>query len=143
MRRARAWAATGTVAIAGLLAIVSTPAAAQPAEDRCANATTTVELDACAQQTLADRDGDLNEAYRDVLRRLAEPSVSDSDAPARAEARRLLVEAQRAWIQFRDHDCRGRLRLHEGGSMRGLVYLGCLIAHTEQRTAQLRGWTEP
>lgn len=142
-RRVRAQTATVTVAIAGLMAIASTLAAAQPAEDRCANATTTVELNACAQQTLADRDRDLNEAYRAVLRQLAEPSGSDADAPARAEARRLLVEAQREWIQFRDHDCRGRLRLHEGGSMRGLVYLGCLIAHTEQRTEQLRGWTEP
>jgi uncharacterized protein YecT (DUF1311 family) len=124
---------------------VAAQAAAQaPApDDPCAGATTTIELNACAQQVLARRDRELNEAYRALLRELADAGQGDADAAARADARRLLVEAQRHWLRFRDSDCRGRVRLHDTGSMRGLVQLGCLIAHTEQRTAQLRGWTEP
>lgn len=124
--------------------LLATPALAPAAEpDPCANATTTPELNACAQHTLARRDRELNEAYRALLRTLADAEATDADEAARADARRLLVEAQRQWLRFRDLDCRGRLRLHESGSMRGLVYTGCLIAHTEQRTAQLRGWLEP
>lgn len=128
---------------AALLALPVLVIAAEPPADACANATTTLELNACAQQTLVQRDRELNDAYRALLRTLADPGATDADDAARADARRLLVEAQRQWLRFRDHDCRGRVRLHDTGSMRGLVYLGCLIAHTQQRTAQLRGWAEP
>ncbi len=128
---------------AALLVLPATALAAEPPPDACAHAATTLELNACAQQTLARRDRELNDAYRALLRTLADPAATGADDAARADARRLLVEAQRQWLRFRDHDCRGRVRLHDTGSMRGLVYLGCLIAHTEQRTAQLRGWAEP
>ena len=128
---------------ATLLVLPVLTLAAEPPPDACVNATTTLELNACAQQTLARRDRELNDAYRHLLRTLADPAATDADDAARADARRLLVEAQRQWLRFRDHDCRGRLRLYDTGSMRGLVYLGCLIAHTEQRTEQLRRWAEP
>lgn len=128
---------------AALLVLPATALAAEPPPDACANATTTLELNACAQQTLARRDRELDDAYRALLRTLADPAATGADDGARADARRLLVEAQRQWLRFRDQDCRGRVRLHDTGSMRGLVYLGCLLAHTEQRTAHLRGWVEP
>jgi uncharacterized protein YecT (DUF1311 family) len=128
---------------AALLVLPAMALAAEPPADACANATTTLELNACAQQTLARRDRELDEAYGALLRRLADPAATDTDDAAHADARRLLAEAQRQWLRLRDHDCRGRLRLHDTGSMRGIVYAGCLIAHTEQRTAQLRAWLEP
>ena len=51
------------------------------------------------------------------------------------------MDAQRAWISFRDNDCKGRLVLYEAGTIRGAVYAGCLIEHTEQRTRALQAWT--
>jgi uncharacterized protein YecT (DUF1311 family) len=31
--------------------------------------------------------------------------------------------------------------LYEAGTIRGAVYAGCLIEHTEQRTRALQAWT--
>ena len=76
-----------------------------------------------------------------VLERL-EPTSSD-DRTDYAAIRRGLVEAQRAWLAFRDADCQARLKLYEAGSIRGAVYLGCLTERTDQRTKELRRWTQP
>lgn len=106
--------------------------------DPCATQANTIEINQCLSNQLEARDKSLNVAYKALLRRLDDSDRSDGIDYARA--RRLLVEAQRAWISFRDNDCSGRTVLYQRGSIRWEVYTECLIAHTERRTNELKRW---
>lgn len=95
-------------------------------------------MNECAKRTLAEKDKALNAAYRKLLDSLK--SDGTDDTIDFKEARRQLVEAQRAWIRFRDNDCSAMLTVSMNGTIRGVVYLGCLQARTEQRTRELENW---
>jgi uncharacterized protein YecT (DUF1311 family) len=125
------------IALTGMLTMALS-VAAQPA-DPCATQANTIEINQCLSATHAARDKALNAAYQDLLKRLAPADRFDTtDYP---RARKHLIDSQRAWITFRDNDCKGRLVLYETGTIRGAVYAGCLIEHTEQRTRALQAWT--
>lgn len=125
------------IALTGIVS-VSSAVAAQPA-DPCTTQANTIEINQCLAATHAARDKALNAAYQDLLKRLAPADRFDTtDYP---RARKHLMDSQRAWITFRDNDCKGRLVLYETGTIRGAVYAGCLIEHTEQRTRALQAWT--
>jgi uncharacterized protein YecT (DUF1311 family) len=49
-----------------------------------------------------------------------------------------LLAAQRAWIGFRDANCRIESFQYRGGSAQRLTANGCLARMTEARTAELR-----
>lgn len=103
------------------------PAAAQarPPVLDCRNGPQTT-LNECAAAEFRAADARLNAAYRKVTGRLTEES-----------ARRSLVEAQRAWIRFRDAECGFDTNVYEGGSIRPMMVSECLKRLTEQRTADL------
>ncbi len=106
------------------------PAAAQgraPALD-CSNGPQ-IALNECAAADFRAADAKLNTAYRAITRRL-------TDDPAR----RSLVEAQRAWIRFRDAECDFDTKSSEGGSIRPLLFSECQKRLTEQRTADLNAY---
>lgn len=63
-------------------------------------------LNECAAADFRAADAQLNTAYQAITRRL-------TDTPAR----RSLVEAQRAWIRFRDAECEFDTKSSEGGSI--------------------------
>ncbi|NOZ32135.1 MAG: DUF1311 domain-containing protein [Alphaproteobacteria bacterium] len=48
-----------------------------------------------------------------------------------------LREAQRAWIKYRDADCRVRYDFWEGGSIRNPIIASCLLAKTANRAIEL------
>ncbi|MFM4877940.1 lysozyme inhibitor LprI family protein [Aeromonas caviae] len=48
-----------------------------------------------------------------------------------------LRTAQRAWIAFRDAQCRYEAGVYEGGSMAPMVHSSCLTQLTEARTKDL------
>ena len=110
---------------------------AQLAADPC-RTLNTVEINRCAEQTLARRDKELNAAYQALLKSLTpEGKANGIDYPG---TRRLLQQAQRSWVQFRDNDCRAKYTFNAGGTIRDIAALGCQIEHTELRTKQLRDW---
>jgi uncharacterized protein YecT (DUF1311 family) len=119
------------------LATLCLGASAQTA-DPCKTQSNTVEMDACAKQTLTRQDKALNEAYQKLMKSLV-PDDKD-DRTDYTDVRKKLVDAQRAWITYRDNDCKAKLRLNENGTMRGVIYLGCLSDRTEQRTKELLQW---
>lgn len=98
----------------------------------------TAEINQCAQQALERKDRELNTAYQALLKSL-EPA-GKPDAIDYANARKLLEQAQRDWVQFRDNDCKAKYMLNAGGTVRDIAALGCQIEHTEQRTKQLKDW---
>lgn len=106
----------------------------------CAEAITTPEINECAaieQQAVEKR---LNAAYRKVLAYLdsAEPAIADDAARARAR----LVEAQRAWIRFREADCDALYELNASGTIRTVLWIGCMQSHAERRIEQLDDFME-
>jgi uncharacterized protein YecT (DUF1311 family) len=98
----------------------------------------TVEINQCAQQTLARRDKELNAAYQALLRSLT--PADKANGVDYAGTRKLLQQAQRSWVQFRDNDCKAKYTLNAGGTIRDIAALGCQIEHTELRTKQLKDW---
>jgi len=105
--------------------------------DQCSQGNT-IEINQCLGNRLEARDKALNAAYGALIKRL---DASDpTDGVDYQAIKRQLVEAQRAWISFSKIDCQARYDLYGNGSIRGAVYTGCMIAHTERRTQDLRRW---
>jgi uncharacterized protein YecT (DUF1311 family) len=108
--------------------------------DPCASLKTTLDMNECEQQHLNRDDKELNAAYQRLLGKL-KPDA-EFDKIEYAAIRRKLVEAQRHWVQFREKDCSAQYDLHIQGSIRNLVYLGCMRKHTQERTKDLLKWVE-
>lgn len=119
---------------ATLLAFVlANPAAAQ-VED-CMEATTQLDLNDCAAQDFQAQDANLNEAYasaKDLLKGIDADLAPDDQGAAKA-----LLDAQRAWIVYRDAGCKAEAYMYEGGSMRPMVYSACLARVTAARAQDL------
>lgn len=109
------------------------PAAAQV--DDCTTATTQADMNICADQDFQTQDADLNDAYasaKDILQ-----GVDADLAPEDQGAAQALLDAQRAWITYRDAGCKAEAYLYEGGSMRPMVYSSCLARVTAARAQDL------
>lgn len=99
--------------------------------ERCDSAVNTMEIDQCLGGEFDKYDKRLNQAYQKTLKDL-EPSV-----------RKALVEAQRAWIIFRDKECDAVYAFWREGTIRNAKYMGCKIEKTSQRTDELTDWGSP
>ena len=125
--------------IAILISVASVGAQAQ-VSDPCKTQRNTQEIDECGKRTLQEKDKELNVAYQKLLKSLA-PSDKADDTDY-GSVRKQLTEAQRAWITYRDSDCKAKLTLNASGTIRGAVYFGCMEERTVQRTKELRAWVQ-
>ncbi|MBY0345301.1 MAG: lysozyme inhibitor LprI family protein, partial [Neisseriaceae bacterium] len=50
-----------------------------------------------------------------------------------------LLIAQRAWLKFRDAECKIYEKMYEGGTIQGLAVLSCLEGLTKERRLRLNG----
>lgn len=106
----------------------------------CTNPQTQMEMNLCAQQGFKAADEDLNYTYAlsmDYMKRLDEYLPDDLVGAADA-----LRDAERAWIQYRDNNCRAEGFAARGGSMEPLLVYSCLERLTRNRTEELRSLTE-
>jgi uncharacterized protein YecT (DUF1311 family) len=114
-----------------LLALAATsPALA----DECQNAQTTIEMNDCAGRNYKAADHQLNSAFARAI-----SAAKDSDRNVQGvdySYERALREAQRAWIVFRDADCKSPPR-ELAGSISTMEELDCLTQKTIQRTKEL------
>jgi uncharacterized protein YecT (DUF1311 family) len=109
-------------------------------KDPCKTLNNTIEIDECAKIGLVKEDKKLNVAFQKLLKDIVSPGKSDgTDYEG---SKKMLIEAQRNWIKFRDADCKGQLILNASGTMRGVIYLSCLTDRTEQRTKELTKWAD-
>ncbi|MBW4560946.1 MAG: DUF1311 domain-containing protein [Mojavia pulchra JT2-VF2] len=97
----------------------------------CNNAQTQVEINRCAQLSYQNTDKKLNQVYKQLL-----PTLSSS-------RKQKLINAQQAWIKFRDTNCEFERSQYEGGSVAPTIYFGCLEQTTQQRTQQLQQYLKP
>ena len=123
--------------VTALLSIVSIVSFAQ-APDPCATQRNTQEIDACGVKTLKEKDKELNTAYQKLIKSLAPSDKFDDTDYTSVKAQ--LTKAQRAWIVYRDNDCKAQYTQSASGTIRGAVYNGCMAERTEQRTKELLKW---
>lgn len=122
---------------AALLAAIA-PAVAEDADPPidCANATSTVEMNFCAEKDYNAADAKLNDAYSRALAHIAQNGGEKPyDAKSWEDA---LRASQRAWVAFRDADCKGLVPMSWGGGTGTTsAILGCMHSKTEARIKEL------
>ena len=120
---------TRTLLLAAL-AILATGTAR--AADDCANAQDQTTMDVCASDAFKKSDKQLNGLYKEIGTRLK----NDADAT------KLLVAAQRAWVGFRDAECSFSASAVSGGSVYPMIYSLCLDGLTQTRVKDLQTYLE-
>jgi uncharacterized protein YecT (DUF1311 family) len=86
------------------------------------------QINECAYRFYQNEDKKLNQAYKKLLPKLS------------ASRKQKLINAQQAWIKFRDTSCDFERSEVEGGSMSPTVYYGCMESLTKQRTKELNDY---
>lgn len=76
-------------------------------------------------------DAQLNKTYQEIVARLKDD----------ADGKKSLVDAQRAWMKFRDAECKFQASAVDGGSAYPLAMQACLEAVTRQRVQELERYT--
>jgi uncharacterized protein YecT (DUF1311 family) len=120
-----------TLPVAGLASV------AQAQNIDCANASSTVEMNFCADKDFQAADKALNETYEAAV---ASTKTRDLEKPYDAKSFEAAMRAaQRAWIAYRDADCKD-LTAQEwsGGTGTTSAVLGCMTEKTMQRTKDLK-----
>ena len=105
--------------------LVAFPAAAMDCADQ-----TQLGLNRCADAAFQKADRALNDAYREVLRRLSDDWRKKD----------LLAASERDWIGFRDAECKFAVSGVEGGSIYPMEYLLCLEKQTLERTKTIESY---
>ena len=94
--------------------------------DPCANPQTQTEMTQCAADAYKAADKVLNQVYQNLVAKLDD------------EEKAQLKEAQTAWLKYRDTNCDFVADQYKGGTMRPMIYAGCLADVTKNRTSELR-----
>jgi uncharacterized protein YecT (DUF1311 family) len=120
---------------------------AQDPQWNCANPQAQQEMNYCAGEDFRRADAELNSVYRTAIAsaqaadreyaRVADGGGGPNDGGPGEEA--TLREAQRAWVAFRDANCRLESFEARGGSMQPMIDGNCRATLTRTRTAELRG----
>lgn len=89
------------------------------------------DMNQCAGIAYQEADAELNRVWQELRDRRDEGHSWEA-----------ILEAQRAWIPFRDAHCEAEAAPYDGGSMQPLIRSTCLTAVTEHRTTQLRDFLQ-
>lgn len=105
--------------LVGITALIAVSARAAD----CGDKMTQADMNACFGSEYTASDKELNANYRKIEQRL----FGDLDT------KKLLVASQRAWIAFRDAECKFSASEAEGGSVYPTILAACLTALTDAR----------
>jgi uncharacterized protein YecT (DUF1311 family) len=94
-------------------------------QPNCSNPQTTLEMNICAGRDYLAADQKLNQIYRQIQANLS-----------RRQKERM-IDAQLAWIKFRDANCAYERGQYEGGSLATPTQTACLARMTQQRVKEL------
>jgi uncharacterized protein YecT (DUF1311 family) len=108
------------VTVAALLMVGGVAQAAD-----CANPANQAEITQCANDAAAAADTALNDAYGKLMNLLATTEQT------------LLVDSQKAWIQFRDAECAFRTKSYADGSIYPSLLATCIAELSKARADQL------
>lgn len=102
------------------------------------------EMNICAHREYLIADAALNAQWR-LTRQAMQERDSEAEKPDwdnRPGYFETLLEAQRAWIAYRDAHCRSEGYEARGGSLEALLVATCKRDLTEKRTEELRSLAE-
>lgn len=106
----------------------------------CSNPQTQLDLNQCAGEDYDKADKELNAEYQKLRKTLAE---RDKDADENTKgAVDALVAAQRAWVAFRDANCKLSGFQARGGSMEPMIIASCLADMSREQTEELKSLSE-
>lgn len=101
------------------------------AQDKCYDdAQDQAALNACADAALKKSDKKLNELYKQIEARLKDD----------ADTKKLLVQAQRDWVKFRDAECSFQTAQAAGGSVMPMLVAQCMDGLTQSRIKDFEGY---
>ena len=117
-------------AILTLAVVLATPAFAF-AQDECYDkASSQAALDECADAAFKTSDKKLNDLYKQIEARLTDD----------ADTKKLLVQAQRDWVKFRDAECNFQTAGAAGGSVVPMLVAQCMDGLTQSRIKDFEGY---
>jgi uncharacterized protein YecT (DUF1311 family) len=96
----------------------------------CDNASDQATMNQCAAQQNAAADKELNALYQQITSRFK----------GNPDNKKLLVGAQRAWVTFRDAECKFSASGVEGGSVYPLIYSNCTTELTKARVQTFKNY---
>ncbi|MFI8416290.1 lysozyme inhibitor LprI family protein [Serratia sp. NPDC078593] len=117
------------LALLGGALLLATTSAALAQED-CGAKNNQMEMNQCASEAYKHADAELNRVYKQVQARLKTD----------ASTGKLLINAQRAWIGYRDAECKLSASGTEGGSIYSFLLSSCLTDATQRRIDDLKGY---
>lgn len=130
--------------LVSLILAASAASATPPNPDwNCADPMAQQEMNWCAYQDFLAADAELNAQWKrtaEVMKLRDENFESTSDVRPGYFA--TLLDAQRAWLSFRDAHCRSEGYYARGGSLEPLLVSTCKTDLTNARTKQLADLVE-
>ena len=102
------------------------------------------QMDACARFQYRQADARLHKVYQKAMEYMtndqsrAEKNNDQHQVQYEKAAVENLKQAERAWLSYRDIQCKAAGQQYEGGSMRPMIESQCLSALTEHRIADLK-----
>ena len=124
-----------------MIGLIGLLLAAAPAHDPRCDSIKTDDLVACAQADFQRADAALNAQYRSALATIKgwqSSGADDAAANGGISYGQSLLVAQRAWLAYRDAECRFQIYGNAGGHELPIYRFGCLAELTRQRTKQLQ-----
>jgi uncharacterized protein YecT (DUF1311 family) len=120
-----------------VIALLAAPASTAAGAIDCSNATSTVEMNARAEKQYVAADAELNDVDGNAVAYIAKRG---GEKPYDAKGwDAVLRTPQRAWIAFRDADCKGLVPMSWGGGTgTSVAMLGCMTHLTQERTKMLK-----
>jgi uncharacterized protein YecT (DUF1311 family) len=105
----------------------------------CDSAASPIEMNRCARVAFEMADRQLNQTYQELMTGYklfdAEQKAQHTESESAADA---LLATQRAWIVFRDAECKLSGIATQFGSINPMIISMCLTRVTEDRVASLR-----
>jgi len=112
-----------------LVLVVMAPVSVARADD-CTNAVDQRTMNECADKAYKKSDAELNALYKQIKQRLK----------GNVDGTKLLIAAQRAWVTFRDAECKFSTSAVSGGSVYPAIYAGCVDRLTKTRIDDLKAY---
>lgn len=109
--------------------------AASPPFD-CVKQDTQADMNVCSFRDYLRADIELNQGWEKVAARYRGTSASGKPSPQSEFG--LMLDAQRAWLLYREKQCDGEGKGYEGGSIRPLIENSCRERITRQRIAEFK-----
>lgn len=108
-------------------------AAGSSAQPEACSGDTTPEVNACLVSEYSRADADLNKYYK--------AAIDQARAYTDRNSLKGLINAQRAWITYRDSECHAAVGKYRGGTIVNSMETSCLIRTTRIRTYLIwRNW---